>query len=143
MAAIEIKIAYTIGGLARRAGVNLQTIRYYEKRGLLIPSGRKDSGYRLYDADSLKRLLFIRHAKELGFTLEEIKEFLNLRVKSESDKSCEAVRARTETKLKAVEEKITVLEIVRRTLIELVNSCKKRVPTEECPILRAIEEEIK
>lgn len=140
----DVKIAYTIGEMAKMAGVNRQTIRYYERRKLLAPSGRKDSGYRLYDEKALKRLLFIRHAKELGFTLEEIRGLLDLRIKSaDSTESCEAVRARTKAKLRVVESKIAALESVRKVLIELLCACNKRTPTEECPILKAIEEEIR
>lgn len=137
----DVKATYTIGGLSKRAGVNRQTVRYYERRKLIAPSGRKRSGYRLYDEKALKRLLFIRRAKELGFTLEEIRGLLDLRVESSrSNESCDAVRARTDSRLKVVEERIAALESVRRVLIELLGACDRRTPTEECPILRAIED---
>ncbi|HHL40870.1 MAG TPA: heavy metal-responsive transcriptional regulator [Deltaproteobacteria bacterium] len=128
----------TIGETARRAGVNLQTIRYYERKGLLLPAGRTASGYRLYDEDALKRLLFIRHAKELGFTLEEIRGLMELRVGSGT--ACGKVRERAGAKLASVERKIEALKTIRRILRELIDACGKRRPTEECPILKAIEE---
>lgn len=133
---------FTIGELGRRAGVNLQTIRYYERRKLLFPVDRKASGYRLYDEGALKRLVFIRHAKELGFTLEETRELLGLRVApASSTEACERMKSKTSTKIRSIENRILALESVKKVLKELLSSCEKRLPTEECPILRAIEEE--
>ncbi len=133
---------FTIGKLAKEAGVNIQTIRYYERLGLLTPIGRRKTlhlqpGYRLYNQKALERLRFIRHAKELGFTLKEIGELLELRVDSVSD--CSRVRKQADVKLKAVEKKIESLASVRRVLKELVDKCNKRLPTEGCPILRSME----
>lgn len=133
---------FTIGKLAREAGVNIQTIRYYERLGLLTPTERRKTlhlqpGYRLYDQEALKRLRFIRHAKELGFTLKEINELLNLRIGSVTD--CDIVRKQTEAKLRAVEQKIDALASVKMVLKELVERCIKRLPTEGCPILQSIE----
>lgn len=134
---------FTIGELARRAGVNLQTIRYYERRKLLFPVERKASGYRFYDEGALKRLVFIRRAKKLGFTLEEIRELLGLRVEpASSGEACERVKSKARDKMKSIENRIAALESVRKILKELLNCCDKRRPTEECPILRAIEEEV-
>lgn len=138
---------FTIGTLARRAGVEVQTVRYYERRGLLPPVARKRSGYRLYDEGSLKRLQFIRRAKELGFTLKECGELLALRVaglkvdglRVDGRADCEKVRGRAEAKLRDVEGRIKSLKSVRGVLEELVVACKKRRPSEECPILRCIE----
>lgn len=130
---------FTIGELARHAGVNIQTVHYYERRKLLLPVGRTDSGYRLYDEEALKRLRFIRHAKELGFTLEEIRGLLDLKV--QSTVACERVKEKAKVKLKNVEQKIKALRSVKITLKELVKACEKRQVTEECPILKAIEME--
>jgi len=132
-----VEIKFTIGELARKAGVNIQTIRYYERRELLLCVGRKESGYRLYDAESLKRLKFIRHAKELGFTLDETRGLLELRL--ESDNACERVKEKAQAKLRNVQQKIKSLKVVEKVLRELVHACDKRSPTEECPILRSIE----
>lgn len=120
----------------------MQTIRYYERRKLLFPVDRKASGYRLYDERALKRLVFIRHAKELGFTLDETRELLGLRVEPASSReACERVKSKTMAKMKSIEKRIAALESVRKILNELLNCCDKRRPTEECPILRAIEAE--
>ncbi len=132
---------FTIGKLARRAGVNIQTIRYYERLGLLLHAGRKESGYRLYDNEAFKRLKFIRHAKELGFTLEEIRGLLELRL--ESSKACERVKEKAQAKLQNVQQKIKALKGVEKILKELVHACDTRRTTEECPILRSIEIEDK
>ncbi len=128
---------FTIGTLARRGGVEVQTVLYYERRGLLPPVGRRASGYRVYDEGSLKRLRFIRRAKELGFTLKECGELLALRVEGEAD--CDGVRGRAEAKLRDVEGRIRTLNAVRGVLKDLVGACKKRRPSDECPILRSIE----
>ncbi|MFQ5465056.1 MAG: heavy metal-responsive transcriptional regulator [Thermodesulfobacteriota bacterium] len=129
---------FTIGELAGRAGVNVQTVHYYERRGLLLPVGRKGSGYRVYDEAALTRLRFIRHAKGLGFTLEEIRGLLDLSL--DTTASCESVREKAALKLKDVKERIKTLESVGRVLEELVEACNKRRPTEKCPILRIMEE---
>ena len=129
----------TIGELARRAGVNIQTIHYYERRKLILPVGRRESGYRVYDDDTLKRILFIRHAKELGFTLEEIRGLLDL--SSDAAVSCDSVKEKATHKLRDVEEKIKALGSIKRILKELIDACNKRSPTEKCPILKSIGEE--
>ncbi|MBI5237832.1 MAG: heavy metal-responsive transcriptional regulator [Deltaproteobacteria bacterium] len=128
---------FTIGVLAKRVGVDVQTVLYYERRGLLLPAGRKEMGYRLYNKESIKRLGFIRHGKELGFTLAEIKSLLDLRVESAS--ACEKVQKKVNDKLTMVEQKIRGLKSLRKVLNELVECCDRRQPTEECPILKAIE----
>ena len=131
----------TIGKLAEAVNVNVQTIRYYERLGLLMPAGRKESyrqsGYRLYDKLSLKRLLFIRHARELGFTLEEIKELLNLSVSPTA--KCGDIRKKAEERLLDINKKIDGLVSMRTILEKLVKNCANRKATEECPILKAIE----
>ncbi len=130
---------FPIGELARSARVSVQTVRYYERQKLLLPAGRKESGYRVYDERALKRLKFIRRAKELGFTLREIKGLLDLKVESAS--ACEKVQKKVNDKLEIVEQKIRGLESLRNVLNGLIESCDRRQPTEECPILKAIEEE--
>ena len=128
---------FTIGKLARLAGVNIQTVRYYERAGLLHPISKTGAGYRLYGEGELKRLRFVRHAKELGFTLKEIKELMELRVDSPS--ACAEVLKRAEEKLRDVEEKIEKLNELRGILNELTTACRERTPTGECPILKSIE----
>jgi MerR family copper efflux transcriptional regulator len=128
---------FRIGELAQEAGVNPQTVRYYERLKLLTPVGRKSSGYRLYDEATLKRLLFIRHAKELGFTLQEISELLALRVDTVAD--CEKAQKSAKAKLINVEQKLKSLETVKKVLMDLLTACEKRKPTDKCPILQTIE----
>jgi MerR family copper efflux transcriptional regulator len=129
----------TIGQVASGAGVNVQTVRYYERRGLLPPPPRTESGYRQYNQETVPRLRFIKRAQELGFSLVEVSELLELRV--EVGGTCAAVEARAQEKIAAVEQKIAELERIRVVLIELSNACDSRAPTSECPILRALGED--
>jgi len=96
---------YTVGQLAKAANVNIQTVRFYDRQGILKPASRTEAGYRIYDKEGVKRLNFIIQAKELGFSLKEIKEFLALRVRSV--KSCDRVRKKTTEKLQDIQNKIT------------------------------------
>ncbi len=133
---------YTIGTVAQRAGVGVETIRFYERKGLIQrpPSPRR--GYRQYPDDVVQRLRFIRHAKELGFTLSEIRELLSLR--AVPGKNCNAVKARAEQKLVDIDSKIRQLRKMKRALGRLVRSCDERdmtdqCATNECPILEALD----
>lgn len=129
----------TIGKLAKQAEIGVQTIRYYERQGLLIPAGRTESGYRLYDEKGLKRLYFICKAKGLGFSLKEIKGLLDLEVRSgDLSETCKTVKAKAEAKLKIVEAKIEMLESIKNILSDLLKACDKRKPIEGCPILTSI-----
>jgi MerR family mercuric resistance operon transcriptional regulator/MerR family gold-responsive transcriptional activator of gol and ges genes len=127
----------TIGRVARKAGVNIQTVRYYERRGLLSPDAYRDSGYRLYTDEAVRKLQFIRNAQELGFTLEEIAGLLRLRIGRRT--RCGDVRKKAETKLYQVNEKIGRLQSMRRVLTGLIHTCRKRGSTDACPILRSLE----
>ena len=127
----------SIGLLAKKAEVNIQTVRYYERRGLLPDPPRRESGYRQYSKSDLARLRFIKHAKELGFSLREIMELLSLRV--DPNTTCADVKKRAEAKLADVEEKILALQRIRKALSHLVGMCRGRGPTSECPILEALE----
>ena len=127
----------TIGKVAHSAGLAIDTVRYYEREGLLEKPARTASGYRHYTPDAVARLRFIRQAKDLGFSLSEIKELLALRIAP--GKSCADVRARTEAKIADVEQRIGQLSRMRRALAKLAASCSDRGPTSECPILEALE----
>lgn len=129
----------TIGQLARRAEVGIETVRFYERQGLLETPARKDSGYRQYDESVVARLRFIKRAKELGFSLKEIKELLALRV--DPSTTCAEVRSRAKTKIADVEEKIQALQRIKNALLELTAACRGRGPTSECPILDALDQE--
>ncbi|MBI5637204.1 MAG: heavy metal-responsive transcriptional regulator [Nitrospinae bacterium] len=127
----------TIGALAKAAGVNVQTIRFYERKGLLKPSARLSSGYRLYDAECLKRLNFIIQAKGLGFSLAEAKGLLGLRVRSAGNP--DIVREKVEKKLEEVRQKIVRLRQLERTLTRLADDCRDRRVTDHCPIIERME----
>ncbi|MBV8359479.1 MAG: MerR family DNA-binding protein [Deltaproteobacteria bacterium] len=127
----------TIGRLAKQARVNRETVRYYERRRLLQRPSRSAAGYRVFSDDALRRLRFIRHAKMLGFSLEEIKELLALRIHSID--TCERVRERTQTKIADIENKIETLQRMKRSLSELITACSRRRKTDECPILDCLD----
>ena len=129
----------TIGHLAKEAGVNLETVRYYERRGLLPKPPRSASGYRLFPSDAARRLRFIRRAQELGFSLKEIRELLSLRVSRTT--TSRDIRARAETRIADIDAKIKSLESIKRTLRKLTNLCEGCVPVAECPILESLDRE--
>lgn len=125
---------FSIGQLATRAGVGIDTIRYYERDGLLAPALRAPSGYRRYGEVELKRLRFIRRAKSLGFTLEEIRELLALG----GQRNVASVKALAQQKLARIEASIAELERVARGLRTLVATCPGHGRAEACPILNAL-----
>ena len=127
----------TIGRVAKKSGVGIETIRFYEREGLIPPPGRSDSGYRLYRPEDAVRLRFIRRAKELGFTLKEIRELLDLRHRPGTSKA--EIRARSEAKINDIEERIAALSRMRDALARLVESCDGHGPADDCPIIMAIE----
>ncbi|MFZ1756245.1 MAG: MerR family DNA-binding protein [Caldilineaceae bacterium] len=127
----------TIGRIARQADVHIETIRYYERRGLLPEPPRTQAGYRQYDAESVTRLRFIKEAQALGFTLEEIQGLLALRVDKET--SCEDVRRRAEHKVADIEAKISALQEMRNALQEMIAACAQGGPSGECPLLETLE----
>jgi len=129
--------SFRIGQLAKEAKVNIQTVRFYERQGILKPVLRPESGYRKYDANSLKRLHFILQAKELGFSLKEIQDLLNLRVRSVQ--ACDRVRAKAEKKLEDIKRKIVQLRNLEKTLKELISDCEQRQNSDCCPILERME----
>lgn len=126
-----------IGDFASAAGVNVQTVRYFERRGILPEPERSASGSRQYDGEALARLRFVRRAQELGFSLEEIGELLDLRVEEPS--SCAPVEAKTRAKLENMQGKIRELKRIEHVLEKLAASCAAREPTADCPILETIE----
>ncbi len=128
---------FTAGRLAKEVGINIQTIRFYDRQGILKPSSRTGAGYRVYDQESLKRLTFIIQAKELGFSLREIKELLALRVRSAQ--TCDRVQKKSKEKLKDIQNKIVHLKKLEKTLKRLVSDCENRVVSDQCPILDKIE----
>lgn len=127
----------TIGELARRVGVNVQTVRYYERRGLLPKPDRTPSGYREYTEGTLDRLRFIRRAQELGFTLSEIGELLVLRLDPHT--TAAAVKARAGIKIADVDRRIHDLQRIKHALTHLAGRCHGgRGPVGDCPLLDAL-----
>jgi Hg(II)-responsive transcriptional regulator len=129
----------TIGELAGAVGVNVQTVRYYERRGLLPKPKRRASGYREYLATDVARLEFIRRAQALGFTLSEIEQLLALRVDPRT--TPEDVHRAVEEKIEAVEEKIRDLTRISGALRKMAASCHTHGPLGDCPFLEALESE--
>ena len=132
-------MALTIGRVASDAGVNVQTVRYYERRGLIPKPPRSRSGYRQYDSESVARLRFIKRAQELGFSLREIRELLALRIRHAA--ACVSVEAKTREKISLVDQKIRELQSMKQGLERLVVSCQAREPTGDCPILETLDED--
>jgi len=132
-----VEKALRIGEVAGQAGVNIQTLRFYERRGLLAEPPRRPSGYREYPLDSIRRVLFIKRAQKLGFTLAEVEELLQL--KDDPRIPCREVRTTAETKIADIEQKIRRLTAMRGALAALVKSCAAN-REHHCPLLEALDE---
>ena len=128
----------TIGKVARQAGVGVETIRFYQRRGLIEEPPQRESGYRQYPEETISRLRFIKRAKALGFTLNEIKELLALRI--EPGTTCEDIRHRAEAKISDIKARIGTLNKMNAALVKLTLMCNGRSPVSECPILEAMED---
>ena len=126
-----------IGTLAKRAGVSIDTVRYYERAGLLAPKTRLASGYRRYSELEVARLRFIRRAQALGFSLKEVKELLAL----SKLRDVARVRRAAQERLADVEERIASLERVRKGLAGLIAACPGHGRAADCPILKALGDE--
>ncbi|MDQ3666887.1 MAG: MerR family DNA-binding protein [Acidobacteriota bacterium] len=122
--------------LAKRGGVNLETIRYYERMGLLPKPPRSGAGYRQFSPESVRRVLFIKRAQELGFSLKEIKELLALRIAPGSTRA--DVRKRAEAKIADIEGKVEHLREMKKALVSLTEACCENGPASECPILESL-----
>jgi len=127
----------TIGTLAKAAQVNLQTIRYYEREGLLPQPPRRPSGYRMFSSDSVRRVRFIKRAQELGFSLAEIKELLALRI--DEERGSADVRTLAQGKIADIEQKIRTLQAMKKVLKKLSERCPGCGPISECPILESLD----
>jgi len=129
----------SIGQVAQRAGVGVETVRFYEREGLLEEPPRRASGYRQYSEQVVTRLHFIKRAQKLGFSLKEISELLLLRVDAQT--SCDEVRQRTEAKLAEVERKLVELQRMRQALLQVHSLCSGLGPTGRCPMLDALDQQ--
>ena len=127
----------TIGRLAREGRVNVETVRYYERRGLLPRPPRRPSGYRAFPASTVQVLRFVRTAQALGFSLKEIKALLSLRI--QPGRSCADVRERAEQKMREIDHKLRTLQAMRKAMVRLTAACSGRGPISECPILESLE----
>lgn len=127
----------TIGQVAKQGGVNLQTIRYYERRGIVPRPPRTGSGYRAFPDTTVTRIRFIKRAQELGFSLKEIKELLLLRAAPKARAA--DIRARTMAKITDIDAKIRSLQAMKRALHKLGAACPGQGPATECPILEALD----
>jgi MerR family copper efflux transcriptional regulator len=125
-----------IGQLARLAKVSVQTLRFYERKGLLSPPPRRPSGYREYPLETVETVRFIHRAQELGFTLREIKELLDLQKVPRS--TCGDVVAVAQRKIQEIKEKISDLRAMQTALSKLLTQCKGDAPILQCPIITAL-----
>ena len=126
----------TIGQLAKKARVNLETIRYYERRGLVPEPPRNKSGHRVYSQEAVKRTGFIKRCQAHGFSLKEVSELLALRVGP--DTTCGDVKARVERKITDIEKRIEDLEKIKEALLRMSGKCVLNEPVGECPILEEL-----
>lgn len=127
----------TIGKLAKLAGVGVETVRFYERKGLLEQPPRRESGYRQYPPEAVSRLRFIRRSKELGFSLSEIKDLMSLRL--DESTACRDIQTRAEAKLAEVQGKIRALQNIEQSLKTLTKACASNTQTGPCPIIDALE----
>lgn len=132
------KQAMRIGEVARAAGVNIQTLRYYERRGLLPSPDRNEGGHREYSAETIRLIRFIKGGQELGFTLKEVEELLHLR--KQQGRSRSSVQQLAAAKVEDVDSKIRHLRQIRKALHVLLESCQCSRAELECPILEALDE---
>jgi len=129
----------TISGLAEAAKVNTETIRYYERRGLIRQPRKPTQGWRRYDSQVLRRLRFVKRAQVLGFSLDDIEMLLRLRT-TESPRTCARVSAKARAKIEEVDAKICDLAAIREVLVSVADACPGEGPGRACPILDAMDE---
>lgn len=128
----------TIGQLAKRAGISVETVRFYERKGLIADPPRSRSGYRQYASENLDRVRFIRRAKEVGFTLKEIQELLDLRTETESQ--CRSGEAAATRAMERIDCQVKELLSMRTALASLLDACRSKTAMGECPIIEVLEE---
>ncbi len=127
-----------IGEVANKSHVGVETVRFYEREGLIALPKRNVSGYRQYSESAIKQIQFIKHAKTLGFSLKEIRELIKL--KSTSDARCKSIKSTAKAKIADIQEKIDALKRMKMALEPLVAQCKSSDPISDCPILNALDE---
>ena len=124
---------YTIGRLAAAAGVNVETVRYYQKIGLVDEPCKPDQGYRQYPQETLEHIKFIKRAQKLGFTLQEVAELFEL-----GEGHCRDVRLRAEEKSKKIAKQIKDLQALQTTLTQLISACNAGKTSQKCPIVETL-----
>jgi MerR family copper efflux transcriptional regulator len=129
----------SIGQVASLSGVGVETVRFYEREGLLEEPPRRASGYRQYSEEVVKHIRFIKRSQQLGFSLKEIAELLTLRVDGQTD--CSQVKERAAAKLAEVERKIVELQRMRAALLHVASLCTGEGPRSHCPMLDALEQD--
>jgi MerR family copper efflux transcriptional regulator len=135
----EDMLMMRIGEVAKNSNVGVETVRFYEREGLITLPKRNQSGYRQYPESVIKQIQFVQHAKSLGFSLKEIRELIKL--KSTSSANCKTIKVRAKAKIADIQDKIDALERMKLALQPLVARCKSSDPISECPILSALDEE--
>lgn len=130
----------SIGQVAKQSGIGIETIRFYERKGLIDEPPRRESGYRQYTDDVIKQLTFIQQAKTLGFSLNEIHELLSLR--SQPGVTSREIKRMAEVKLVDIDQKIKMLKRMQKSLKNLVDQCPGTGPTDECPIIEALDKQL-
>jgi DNA-binding transcriptional MerR regulator len=118
--------------------VHIETLRYYERRGLVAKPPRSPSLYRRYPEETVRRVEFVKHAQDLGFSLREIRELLSLRASPKA--RCADVKRRAETKIGEIVSKIRTLKAMHRALTRLVAQCDGKLPASACPILESLDQ---
>lgn len=124
----------TIGKVANELDINIETVRFYERRGLIQQPPKPDVGYRQYPDETVNRIRFIKRSQELGFTLDEITNLLSL-----NDRPCSQVQEMAEHKLSAVKEKITDLHRLEKALEALLAQCRDNDDESHCPIIDSLQ----
>jgi len=125
------------GELAKQAGVNVESLRFYEREGLLPEPPRRPSGYRRYPPEAVARVRFIKRAQELGFSLKDIRELLA--IGTDPDGTCQEVKDHVDARMVSVQQKITDLQRIEAALRELAEQCPTSAPSDQCPILQSLE----
>lgn len=131
--------ALKIGYVAKASGIGIETIRFYERNGLIAEPPRRESGYRAYPHETITRLRFIKRAKELGFSLREIGELLSMRERSEA--KCKDIKRQAELKLGDIDSRIRDLQKMKQAILSLKGRCSEAASLKECPILKSLEEQ--
>ncbi len=125
-----------IGKLAKQVDITVEAIRFYEKSGLIEPPERNESGYRNYPEDTVQHVLFIKRAKELGFSLKEVRELMSLRYLPGT--TCYEVKEQSLKKMQDIDRKVEDLLGIKKGLAKLISSCPGQGPLSECPIIESI-----